>query len=361
MKRTVTANISGIVLHIEEDAYKKLESYLQQIREHLAGDEGLEEIMEDIEGRIAELFRERLTKGKEVITEADVDRTVEILGRPEAFGDGEASEAEEASGTESEEEGRPGPEKRVYRNPDDKVLGGVCSGISAYLAWDPLWLRLAFVVAVLAAGFGPIIYLVLWVIVPKARTRSEKLHMRGEAVNLDNLKKKMKEESEGLKDRFGRFKKGMERDAFNRKGQAVSSKLKELFQGIFYWVGKSFEKIGGALLVLLGVVFALVLFQAYGGGGDHFIFLHTAEKAYTFNETLSLFIEAPLHQLLFKTGFALFIAIPMFVFFYSGIKTIFELNSRLRAAGPTLLILWLVGLLICLYAAAYWYGASLTG
>lgn len=360
MKRTVTANISGIVLHIEEDAYATLEAYLERIREHLAGEEGLEEIMEDVEARIVELFRENLGSTKEVVTEADVERTIEILGRPEAFGDADSPGADEEEEAKSEGEADHGPEKRIYRDPDDKVLGGVCSGISAYLGWDPLWLRLAFVVAVLAAGVGPIIYLVLWVIVPKARTRTEKLHMRGEAVNLDNLKKKVKEESEELKDRFGKFKKDMKSDEVKGKGKELGSKLKEVFQGIFYWIGKGFEKFGAALLLLLGVVFALVLFQAYGGGGDHFIFLHTAEKDYTFNETLNLFIKAPFHQLLFKIGFALFIAIPTFVFFYSGIKSLFEMNGRLRGIGPLLLILWLVGLLICLYTGAYWYGAHLT-
>ncbi len=360
MKRTVTANISGIVFHIEEDAYEKLEAYLKRIREHLANDEGLEEIMEDVEARIAELFREKLGSGKEVVTKEDVERTIEILGRPEAFGDGEPH-AEEGENESSGEASGSGPEKRIYRNPDDKVLGGVCSGISAYLGRDPLWLRLAFVVAVLAAGVGPIIYLVLWVIVPEARTRSEKLHMRGEAVNLDNLKRKMKEESEELKDRFGKFKKGMESEEFKGKSKEVGSRVKEVFQGILYWVGKGFEKFGAALLLLLGIVFALVLFQAYGGGGDHFIFLHTDSADYTFNETLSLFIKDPLHQLLFKVGFGLFIAVPMFAFFYSGIKTLFAIDGKIRSAGVVLFILWLVGLLICLYAGTYWYGASLTG
>lgn len=360
MKRTVTANISGIVFHIEEDAYRNLETYMKRIREHLAQEEGLDEIMQDIEARIAELFKEATKDHKEVVTEQDVEEVIETLGQPSDFSEGgEAEEERSEEGTDRTESADPA--KRIYRDPDDKVLGGVCSGISAYLGWDPVWLRLIFVLATLLGGTGPVLYIILWVIVPEAHTRAEKLHMRGEAVNLDNLKKKVKEEGEELKDRFGRFKKGMEGEKVKGEGRKSGQKLKEVLHGIFYWVLKAGQKIGGLFLILFGAVFALILLMAFGGGGDHFIFVHTPEANYTFNEFLNSFIPDLYHQVLFKTGFALTFGIPVIFFFYTGTKTLFEIDRKLKGLGPTLFILWILGLIGCLYASAFWLGANMMG
>ncbi len=361
MKRTVTANISGIVFYIEEDAFHELEAYLKRIREHLAEEEGIEEIMEDIEARLAELFKERTGKSKEVITDQDVAEVIGIMGRPEDLYDKGEAEAEEEEADQAYAGPKNGPDKRVYRNPDDKLLGGVCSGISAYMGWDPLWLRLGFVLATLLVGTGPLLYIILWVIIPEARTRNEKLHMRGESINLDNLKRRMKEEGEELKDRFGRFKEEMKSEDVKGHGRQVGQRLKELFQGILYWLGKSAEKLGGGLLLLFALSFTIILFVGYAGGGDHFTFVHTPETNYTFNAFLAEHIQDSLHRTLFKSSFFLAIGIPMFAFFFYGSKILFGFQRRLRSFGPLLFILWIIGLLICLYIAAYWSSSYWAG
>ncbi|MFB6257652.1 MAG: PspC domain-containing protein [Flavobacteriales bacterium] len=356
MKRTVSANISGIIFHIEEDAYRDLEAYLKKIRGSLAEEEGLEEIMEDIEARIAELFKEATEDRKEVVTDRDLEHVMDVLGRPEDFSDSGTGTGEEGSDTE-----RMDSDKRVYRDPDDKVLGGVCSGISAYVGWDPLWLRLAFALATLIGGVGPIIYILLWVIIPEARTRAEKLHMRGKAVNLDNLKKKMKEESEDLKDRFDRLKEEVNSEELKGKSRRFGQKFKEVVQGIFYWIGKGFEKLGALFLILFGLCFSLILFFAFGGGGDHFVFIHAAEAQFTFNEFLAEFIHSPFHITLFKAGFALGIGIPTLLFFYWGMKILFNAPHLVKGAAPVIFIIWLLGLLACLYVTAFWFGTNMAG
>ncbi len=352
MKRTVTANISGIVFHVEENAYRKLETYLKKLREHLSDEEGTEEILEDIEARIAELFKERTKGPKEVVTEADVDEVISIMGYPEDLSGEEGSE--EGGSPGEEQKSKEKQEKRVYRNPDDKVLGGVCSGISAYLGWDPLWLRLGFILATLLVGTGPLLYIILWVIIPEAHTRTEKLHMRGETVDLDNLKRRMKEEGEEIKDRFGRIKEEVQSEEVKGQGRKLGQRLKEVGQGILYWLGKGAEKIGGIFLIFFGLILGLIAFIALAGGGDHFIFLHSPEGDYTFHALLSGTIGNSIHLFAFKTAFGLTFGIPMFCFLYWGSKALIGSKHRLGWFGNFLLVLWLIGLVTCVYLGLYW-------
>ncbi len=189
MNRTITANLGGQVFVVDENAFEKLNKYIESIKERFAQTEGKEEIINDIETRIAEIFSQRLKAGqREVVNMADVDEAVSVMGWPEDFEEvDEGTEgAQEAGSSAQEEGGRHHLNKRLFRNPDDKVLGGVASGISAYFGInDPLWLRLLFVVLVIA-GIGTfiLIYILLWIIVPEAKTPSEKLQMRGENVTI---------------------------------------------------------------------------------------------------------------------------------------------------------------------------------
>ena len=201
MNKTVTANISGIVFHIESEAYEKLHKYLNTIRNYFHDSDGKDEIMADIESRIAELFRESLTNGKEVVTMAEVNRVVEIMGEPEQYMDESSSENFNYQESYSEGSTQTFRSKKLYRDPDDKILGGVCSGLGHYFGVDRIWIRALFVIAVIAGfGFGIIIYLILWGIIPKAMSTSEKLEMKGEPINVENI-------GNSIKDEFTSFKK----------------------------------------------------------------------------------------------------------------------------------------------------------
>ena len=123
MKKTLTANISGTVFHIEEDAYDKLNRYLGTIRARFSGSEGRDEIMADIEARIAELFQERL-QGRQVVGIADVDHVIAVMGQPEDYADGEAGGGAMPPPTT---DGR----RRLFRAPDDSWVGGVFGGLAA--------------------------------------------------------------------------------------------------------------------------------------------------------------------------------------------------------------------------------------
>ena len=179
MKKTISANIGGIVFHIEEDAYQLLNAYLEKLRRHYSVQEGGSEILSDIEARLAELFTAVLSKGKQVITTEDAETVMKQVGTVEAITGESAGDAEEtaASGFGTGAGEGPEPEdgpRRLYRDLDQTIVGGVCGGIAAWFGINPLWIRLGF--AALFFGSMPffeelagpvlLIYIVLWIAMP---------------------------------------------------------------------------------------------------------------------------------------------------------------------------------------------------
>jgi phage shock protein PspC (stress-responsive transcriptional regulator) len=194
MKKTLSINLSGSVFNIDDDAYQLLRDYLNLIERHFGNEEESKEIISDIEARIAELFKERITDFKHVITISDVEEIIDIMGQPEEIidpGDADQYGKKERFG--------PSGYRRMYRDPDNRIFGGVCSGMAAYWGTDPLIIRIIFVVATLIFLSGAVIYLILWIVLPEAKTTAQKLEMRGEPVNISNIGKAVKEEFETIK------------------------------------------------------------------------------------------------------------------------------------------------------------------
>jgi len=135
MKKTITINISGVIFNIEEDAYEILRGYLDRLSRNFTDSEGREEIMGDIEARIAELFQERLGDRKEVVSDQDVQQVMVTMGKPEDFN--AESEGTESQGHSSYSESASSNKRRIYRDTEKNVIGGVCAGISHYFGWDP--------------------------------------------------------------------------------------------------------------------------------------------------------------------------------------------------------------------------------
>jgi phage shock protein PspC (stress-responsive transcriptional regulator) len=185
MKITVSINLGGYFFNIDEDAYAELKSYLKNLELHFAGEESSSEILSDIESRMAELFRTKLTNYKQVIDIEDVHQVITVLGTPEDISNTEGPSARDKFSS-------PGYH-RMYRDPDHRVIGGVCAGIAAY--WDiELWLvRLIFFVLVMM-GVGILIYLILYIVLPEAKTTAEKIAMKGNPVNIHNIKDSVKKE-----------------------------------------------------------------------------------------------------------------------------------------------------------------------
>ena len=185
MKITVSINLGGYSFNIDEDAYAELKRYLRNLELHFAGEDSSSDILSDIEARMAELFRTKLTNYKQVINIDDVHQVITILGTPEDISDDEGPTARDKFSS-------PGYH-RMYRDTDHRAIGGVCAGISAY--WDiELWLvRLIFLVLAMM-GIGILIYLILYIVLPEARTTAEKIAMKGNPVNNHKIKDSVKQE-----------------------------------------------------------------------------------------------------------------------------------------------------------------------
>lgn len=194
MKKTMNINIKGIIFHVDEDAYTKLNNYLQEINMHFRNKKGQEEIINDIENRIVELFQEKLSDKKQVIVIADVDEVIMIMGHPADFDE----DSEETQSAYLTHKGK----KRLFRNIDNRMLGGVCSGLGAYFNIDATLVRIIFLLALFLAGGSILVYAVLWIVIPPARTVSEKLEMQGDPVTISNMEKAFKEEMSEIKDKL---------------------------------------------------------------------------------------------------------------------------------------------------------------
>ncbi|MEP6513139.1 MAG: PspC domain-containing protein, partial [Parafilimonas sp.] len=299
MKKVININFQGRVIPIEETAYEILQHYTESLRSFFMNEEGRDEIINDIEGRIAELFSEVLKKGSTCIKDDDVNAVINSIGRPEDFEDDEAKVQSQLSG-ESKKQSYSGAEqleayttsarRKLYRDENDKILGGVCSGLADYFSIDPTVVRILFViffgvtfipylilwVAIpstatqqigsarkrlmrdrdgkmiggvcsglshyfnvnvwiprvlflipflsfvfqwhnwgmfnfphfINLSFSPgatLIYIILWLILPEAKTTSEKLEMKGEKVDLTSIKNTITEEMKGVQERVSKF------------------------------------------------------------------------------------------------------------------------------------------------------------
>ena len=186
MKLTVSINLGGSFFNIDEDAYVELKGYLKSLERHFAEEESCSEILSDIEARISEIFRTKLTTYKQVITIEDVLQAISIMGTPEDISDDDKKTAKDNSSS-------PGYH-RMYRDPENRIIGGVCAGIGAYWDIDPIIVRVIFVALIFAGGLGALVYLILYIALPEARTTAQKIEMYGEPVNIHNIKEAVKKE-----------------------------------------------------------------------------------------------------------------------------------------------------------------------
>lgn len=220
MKPTIDINLGGMLFHLDDDAYKALQSYLKALDNHLQAVEGRQEILSDIESRIAELLTERLAKTRQVVSMSDVSAVKETLGSPSEFGPEPASDptSDRSESYDSSTRSKL-PYRRLYRDGEHRVVGGVASGIAAYFNWDPIVLRALFLL-LLFTGWGLLLYIILWVLMPKAVTTAERLAMRGEPVTVETIRNKVEAEFDKVKDRVdgmdlkGRYSRGAQRTTF---------------------------------------------------------------------------------------------------------------------------------------------------
>ena len=198
MNKTININLANTLFHIDDEAYNKLKLYLEAIKRSFAGTAGNDEIIADIEARVAELFLEKMENERQVITQKEIDEVITVMGQPEDYMvDEDIFEDQPKNATT----GAPRKTKKLYRDIDQKYIGGVCAGLEYYLGIDVVWIRILFVLlAVFGSGFGLIAYLILWALVPEASSTSQKLDMSGKPINISNIERKVKEGFDDVSD-----------------------------------------------------------------------------------------------------------------------------------------------------------------
>jgi phage shock protein PspC (stress-responsive transcriptional regulator) len=330
MNKTVNINLAEIVFHINEDAFEILNNYLNTLKYHFKNEEGGDEILKDIEARIAELFTLRLIK-KEALSLTDINEVITIMGEPSQYDD-EIEKEQSQEHKHKEKDLRKGKRRKVYRDEDGKMLGGVCSGLANYFDVSVFWCRIIFFFLLFIMGPGaPFIYIMLWIALPSAKTTAEKLEMKGEKVNINNIEKNIKDELDNLEKKARDFDKKMTKEVFGSKFQVFMTKCVDFFisviTGVFKFIGSCF----GIFCVLFGGIILLLIFSfAFSG-----VYPDLLKLEYIFND--SIFIDT------FGTWLSLFIGIPIVAIILFGLRLVN--NTKIHVNYKIgMFVLWMVTL-----------------
>ncbi|HSP11062.1 MAG TPA: PspC domain-containing protein [Salegentibacter sp.] len=332
MNKTVNINLAGIFFHIDENAYTRLQHYLEAIKRSFTGTQGSDEIIADIEARIAELFNEKIKNDRQVISVKEVEEVIAIMGQPEDYMlDEEIFEDEPAPRTSTGSKG-----KQLFRDTEHSYVGGVSSGLAHYLNIEPNWIRLLwFLLTIFSSGAFVLIYLALWIFVPEAKTTADKLAMRGEEVTISNIEKKIRE---GFDNVAGKVK-DIDYDKYGNQAREGAGSAATALGDVIKFIINVFVKLVGVLILLVAGSTLIALFVG----------LFTVGTFGFFDAPWSDYIEmatsgAPLWVLSLLSFFA--VGIPFFFLFTLGLKI---LVKNLKSIGTTaklvLLGLWLLAVI----------------
>ena len=336
MNKTIIININGIVFHIEEDAYEILRSYMTEVKRHFAYSSDNEEIVQDIENRLAEMFTERLTEqSKQVIVQQDV---VDITARMGNVNDFDVEFDDEHFG------GMRTAHRSLFRDPEDRMIGGVCSGLGHYFDIEAKWVRLIAVLATILWGTGLIVYLILWMVTPRAKTRADRMAMKGEPINLQNFKRNLDEEIDALQQNLNQagsqLKPGLNatEDFLREAGDRTGTFLTRVLGIMFKIVGAFVIFVCCSLLFscLLGLLFIMGFFDGH------------ELDTFPFN------IINPEYQSAIYFSAAILIIIPLIALILFALRVLFNRKITGKTTSFALLIIWITGL-----GMAVFYGAKL--
>lgn len=329
MDKTININISGILFQIDKDAFGKLRDYLQAINNRFRNTRGGTETIEDIESRIAEIFQSQ--KGLAgAITQDNVDSMISIIGKPEDFDIHEEEQTEHAVYSATR--------KRLYRNPDDSIISGVCGGIGAYLNMDPVIIRILFVIFTVFFGIGFFVYVALWISLPPANSDSRKRELHGNtgySTGSQNLSSD------------GTAASGSSSYVHDyRNSSRLGNAINEIFSAIgrlFFIVLRIFLIILGATLVLTGFLFILCFVMIL-------VFKYPGSYSDGFNMNLTYlvdFLKYVVNPVLVPWIIALTtiaLILPMLALIYWGIKMIFWFRARDGVVSLIAIIVWVISL-----------------
>ncbi len=341
MNKTININLAGLFFHIDEDAYQRLQRYLAAVRKSFAGTSGADEIMSDIESRIAELFLEKRANDQQVISIIHVEEVINIMGQPEDYEVDEEIFEEQTSQRKYRPTGR---NKQLFRDTQNGYVGGVSSGLGYYLGLEAIWVRVIWVLLVLfSVGWVIPVYILLWILVPDAVTTNQRLTMMGKEVNITNIEENFKQGFEPVVD----GQTDASHHIVGQKGKRGSIRffgfLGRLIKGFF----KAIIKIIGlvvflaAITGLIGLIVSMITASVVNVEGQNLI--HLFDLVIPHEQASWLLITA----IIFAAG------IPLLILAILGLKLLVNnLKSIGMPAKIVLVVLWIISIIIISVSAA---------
>lgn len=340
MEKTIIINIGNTIIHIEESAYERLKAYLNEVKNYFANHADDLEIVTDIENRIAELLTEQLEEQKkQVVDSANVNSVIAQMGRVQDFDTAEEGEEQPVINNTYQHQY---VEKKLYRDMDERVVAGVCAGIAHFVNADPKWIRLGTLLISFVGGFGILVYALLWIIMPKAKSRVEKMEMKGEPANLQGFQKNLDEELQAVKERLGEV---------NKHAQPIFGRIGIFIGEFFEWLGRFISgtgkvifKVIAGVIVVAGILFLLALIigtAAFQGFWDASIYEYFP---------FSIVNESNRGIILLGAFIVCFVPVLALVLF--SIRVAFNKQAINKTLSFALLIIWLAGVAVTGYQAA---------
>ncbi|PTQ99782.1 phage shock protein C (PspC) family protein [Mucilaginibacter yixingensis] len=337
MNKTIIININGIVFHIEEDAYDVLKNYMTDVKRHFMDSADSLEITTDIENRIAEMFTEILAReSKQVIVDQDVRAVIAQMGTIEDFAsvDEDGDPIPNTQAFQGRATGR-----RLFRDSEKHLLGGVCSGIANYFNIKAVWVRLLFVLITFAFFTGALIYLILWIVVPRAVSRADRMAMKGEPLDLQGFARNFEYELRSVQGTAA---------ALNTTAQPLAYKTRDFVSDFFHHLaafirtaGKTIIKLIGIAIMLMsiGVLIALTIavftFFAFGNTNISHVF--------PFN-TINHDYNVP-----FMIGGYLVLGLPLLAIALGMVRLVFNRYTMSRSSWLSALIIWVAAIMMVTY------------
>ena len=333
MKKVIKVSIGNLAFTVEEDGFLLIKGYLDELQDHYSSNESGKEIVEGIEERMAELFVEK-SGVNSVVSAAVINEVISILGRPSAIDDQESDVRSASPGVSYSK-----PVKRLFRNPDNRILGGVCSGLAAYTSLDVTLMRILFIILFFGFSFFGlfhigsgslmiITYIVLWIVIPEAKTVEQRCAMYGEPMNFSNIQYKMEQE------------------------------IKKAGKGIHRAVNERGTGIGRVIAIIFSVV--LILFSLSGMALLSFLLLGVEIFKGTLPVDILNFVNmGVVNPLYFKIALMGFLLLPLVGMLYGGIQLLFDFRSPRFRPGLIILLLWIVSLVSLIFLSVqssrpYW-------
>jgi phage shock protein PspC (stress-responsive transcriptional regulator) len=337
MNKIIKINLAGQAVSIDEQAYDSLSQYMRSLEKYFINTESGKEILEDIEARIAELFFATL-RSNDFISEIHVQEAITLMGTAQDMGAEDNDESQDSQGYKDPKR------KKLFRDKEDAIFGGVCSGIGAYYGLDTIAVRIMFILLVMLAGAPIVAYIILWAIIPAAITAQDRYRMHGDASTISDIANNIREEatnvSSNLRNGASKWSKNIKKNSTLKRGTQT---LTNVIVEILTLVAKLFAVFLIIMLVMLCIYFPLVILSSASGTFSGYI------NGSGFSA--SLFLDPPVLNWLYCVSLISLCLIPLGIAIYTLLKFVFNWTTSIHLKG--FFIAWLLSLVVLIGVSIY--------